>query len=88
MKDHIHTFARQKSGLLRCWECGQEFTDIQALSYRRQILSAYACVVCGEPAAYQIGEKTLCDFHVREQVDKGVAEVMRRKTKQEKPAKE
>jgi len=83
--DHVHAFAREKSGLLRCWECQQEFTDIQALSYKRQLLVAYACAVCGEPAAYRVGERALCDFHVRDLVDKGVADVMRKKNRQAKP---
>ncbi len=61
---------------------------MQALSYKRQLLAAYACAVCGEPAAYRVGELALCDFHVREHVDKGVADVMRKKTPQAKPAKE
>lgn len=83
MKDHIHTFARQKSGLLRCWDCKQEFTDIQALTYRRQLYAAYACAVCGEPAAYRVAERALCDYHVREAVDQAVAEATSKEVKQQ-----
>jgi len=82
MKDHVHTFARQKSGLLRCWECDQEFTDIQALTYRRQLYVGYPCAACGEPAPYRVAEGALCDYHVRETVDQAVKEAMDRKAKQ------